>query len=510
MLLTQDIVLYSLSCKYPTCSLTHYSAAVPLARPVFFEPERPLDGAVVIISLEELQGLCDLPPCTSTLFVCPGTGAMPSRLPRAPVLAVNAQLTLESLSNGLHALFNLFDQWDEALKTVCYEGGNFSDLIDRCDTVIVDPVSLFDKAFHYAGYSKLSEERGLLMFVDENNRVPLDIVNNFVTGNGFPKAYEYKEVFAHPFLLGDVLCRNIFYRDEFVGRLHIQPNNYEEPRIKYSMAILEHLAIYTEKLYARYGSFNLQDIALSSLCSLLVGCLSGEMPSEPKVDAAFAGNGWCVTDTLLLVQFRPNHRYDKNLYAAYLGSEIIRQWQGCACFDFSGRLLLLVNLQRFAAASQQDFFQAMAYFVRDSLLVAGLSREFTGIHQLAAALEQTELALELGLKHSPTLWYFRFDDYILSYLLSSCTTQFQGEQLCSKKLLFLREHDQKKNTDYYRTLLTFFECRFNAVAAAKKLFLHRSSFLSRMERIRELISIDFDSYDEILYLELSFRLLEKT
>ena len=66
----------------------------------------------------------------------------------------------------------------------------------------------------------------------------------------------------------------------------------------------------------------------------------------------------------------------------------------------------------------------------------------------------------------------------------------------------------KKKTEYYNTLLTYFNCRFNAVAASKQLYIQRSTFLYRMDKIQDLINIDFSDESELLYLSLSFRLLE--
>ena len=43
--------------------------------------------------------------------------------------------------------------------------------------------------------------------------------------------------------------------------------------------------------------------------------------------------------------------------------------------------------------------------------------------------------------------------------------------------------------------------------AANKLYIHRSTFINRMERITELTRLNLENYDTRLYLELSFRLL---
>lgn len=50
--------------------------------------------------------------------------------------------------------------------------------------------------------------------------------------------------------------------------------------------------------------------------------------------------------------------------------------------------------------------------------------------------------------------------------------------------------------------------QMNAVKAAKELFIHRSTFLYRMAHIKELVQIDLEEPDQLLYLLLTYRLLE--
>ena len=69
-------------------------------------------------------------------------------------------------------------------------------------------------------------------------------------------------------------------------------------------------------------------------------------------------------------------------------------------------------------------------------------------------------------------------------------------------------HDKQKGTEYYKTLSAYFDSRFNAVAASKALYIQRSTFLYRMKNIRKLVDIDFESKDEMLYMEMSFKILD--
>lgn len=77
------------------------------------------------------------------------------------------------------------------------------------------------------------------------------------------------------------------------------------------------------------------------------------------------------------------------------------------------------------------------------------------------------------------------------------------------RFLTLRDYDREHKTDYFETLRTYICCQMNAVKAAKALFIHRSTFLYRMAHIREMVHIDLEDPDQLLYLLLTCKLLEK-
>lgn len=81
--------------------------------------------------------------------------------------------------------------------------------------------------------------------------------------------------------------------------------------------------------------------------------------------------------------------------------------------------------------------------------------------------------------------------------------------LCHEKLLLLQAHDKEQGTEYMRTLEVYLKNHLNAVQSARELYIHRSTFLYRLERIRALLDSDLTDYDELLYLMLSFYLLKE-
>lgn len=514
MLLSQDIIFHQIRLRFSA----HYACKVQMlevGRPLFYEEESSASYSAMILDKDVVMDMADLdvPHPVGCLLICAGLSRENLSVQGCSVISVEADISFYALFNLLQGIFNKFDLWDAQMTSICREGGTFQDLIDCTESVIFDPISLVDMAFHYVAYCSLSLKKGLVAkHVDPQGNIPSEVVNDWVISNVYSEILQRTGVFS--FSLNDdfLLCSNLFYEDTVIGRLAIRIYDKNESVVSYYHSVLNHLVRAVSKLYRYHGSFSQNEDRKNSLRRIILAGLdekgvgSGGLEWEDVISQM----GWDKEDMYLLIQFRPNSRYDKNMYGDYLTTEIERRWQGCICFEYQDRLMMLVNKDRFNVREEKQLFrQALAQFLRESLLVAGISREIHTWKDLYPAYKQVEAAIEIGVVETPTRWLFSFDNYALLGLLRKGYLEFGPEYICSEKLLLLKQHDEQKNTEYYKTLKTYFLCRFNASATAKKLYIHRSSFLNRLERIQEISKISLDSVDEWLYLAVSFKIMEK-
>lgn len=515
MRLSQDVIYYWLIKKFAVSFEKKSDLDISFMRPVFYETGLELSETVVIIDADGLKTLIESRNHgAETLFLCTEKPSRSLKMIEGTVIVVESELSAVSLFNYLQNIYNRFDQWDERLNQIYYENGSFQELVDSCQPILTEPILLIDKKFHYTAYSKSIEDFTSAAFMDENKNSLPEVVNDFISDSSFQALYDLPDIFDYamvsPSGTDEMICKNVFDHNGYVGRFIIQLSNGSEEIVKtYVRTILAHLFNIADKLFQKYQSFNLKEVALNSLREPLLKMLQNEQSSDEQWLKAAFENNWKTTDKLQIVQFRSNTRYAKNVYTDYLSAEIENQWQGCVCLNFRERLLMLINLDQFKSVNDKNFYRQLPYFLRDSLLVAGLSRVFVDMADLRAAYQQTEIALDFGTRDQPMFWSYRFDDYAFAYLLKNSTGIFETHQICNEKLLALRQYDAERHTEYYQTLMTFFNCRLNAAAAAKKLYIHRSSFLNRLERIEELFKINFDSNDELLYLGLSMLILER-
>ena len=151
----------------------------------------------------------------------------------------------------------------------------------------------------------------------------------------------------------------------------------------------------------------------------------------------------------------------------------------------------------------------MIYFIRDSYLKAGYSRTMEGHMNLRRQYLQAKIALDVGGRKKPYVWIHKFDQIVLTYIMEQTTKRLPASMLCHERLLELKKLDEIHHSEYMLTLRTYLEQNLNATQTANEMFIHRSTFLYRLEKIKAVLQSSLEDPDEIFYLNLSLRLLEQ-
>ena len=122
---------------------------------------------------------------------------------------------------------------------------------------------------------------------------------------------------------------------------------------------------------------------------------------------------------------------------------------------------------------------------------------------------QAKIALDVGGRKKPYVWIHKFDQIVLTYIMEQTTKRLPASMLCHERLLELKKLDEIHHSEYMLTLRTYLEQNLNATQTANEMFIHRSTFLYRLEKIKAVLQSSLEDPDEIFYLNLSLRLLEQ-
>lgn len=411
--------------------------------------------------------------------------------------------SLPELFNQLQSLFDKYDSWDNSLKELIKNEGNIQNLLDISFPIFQNPLLLRAADFFMLSYSSVIDENpGLTHLIDPN--YSFDTLTTSKLDPYYNEARNYKEPFFLPeYLSGSrELCINLFQHRIFSHRLILVEALGE---ITEELApLLAHLAGYVQLILVHSDMENIGEGY--SLEHLLSDIISGKETDYSIIDSHLSEFGWTSAHTYCCMNLKIASLDQQNLTSKYLCHHFEEIVPGSCAFRYEDDLVIFINLTRYDGSVDQ-LLNNTVLFLRDSFLKTGVSNPVKGTMDLLYCYQQSKIALDIGSKYQNYRWVHRFEDISLYYLMESCTRELPTHMVCSQKLLTLKAYDIKHHSEYCETLKIYLETHLNAVQASRRLFIHRSTFLYRLDRIKELISIDFEDEDMLFYLMMSFRML---
>lgn len=505
MRLNVDIILHWLQKDYPEviCRNPSPDPIQTYFRPLF--PGSPDDMQEHIVVVDHSSGAHFVPQSADILPVFIGGGYTYA----GPCISLPEDTDCAGVFNALQKIFDLFQRWRQDLELAVHQKCSFDAIVQSCDPLLDVPMCLADNHFRYVSYSRtLAQASGYEeLYVDEGNYLPLDFINQLTAMPDFTKSEEYQDVY-HYNCVGSMLHKNIFYHGIFVGRLAL-PHSQSESENRYHSQILRDVSEYVEELYETIGSFWHRKTSSSRLSTLLLKLLEGQQVELDALNRLMVNQGYRAGDELRLIQMRSHFITNESKMTSALTSQLEKLWPGSCCMIHQQKLIVFLNLSGYNRSTKKLFNQELAVFLRESLLLAGISRSFTDIRNIQAAYLQTEIALDVGEELTPTYWYFKYDDYAYWDLLHHGCRNFLPEQVCHPAINILKAYDSTNHTELSPTLKAFLSNQYNAVATANELCIARSTFLKRLSRIEELTKIDLSHFQTRIYLALSYELFDQ-
>ena len=107
-------------------------------------------------------------------------------------------------------------------------------------------------------------------------------------------------------------------------------------------------------------------------------------------------------------------------------------------------------------------------------------------------------------KNTDTLQYF--ENTILSYILSKCVSDMSIEALTDSSLKRVIEYDRKRHTEYLYTLEIYLKNETSITRTSEELFIHRSSLIKRINKLKKLLQKDLEDPNLRLYYRIWFSL----
>lgn len=420
------------------------------------------------------------------------------------------QVALENLEeiaefmNDMQEIFDTADGWERKIHDLMLEHAGMERLLQVTSEFLQNPLTVIGLDFTFVAEagSKYLPPRARL-YTDEGLNV--EYVNALFQNETYREMADTHETVMFPAYISGCrsMNRNLFVDEKATHRLILT-----ECRVEITQGVICVLDILSEKLEFLLAHEEEETDPDRDIEQIFVRVLSDRTADYMQISRELSELGWGGNHEYMCLILQITYLNQQNLSTKAISRYIKKKLGDSVSFLYQDEIVVFFDLTRLGM-NQEEVAGKLVYFIRDTYLKAGYSRVMTGHMNLRRQYVQAKTALDVGSRKKPYLWIHYFSQVAMTYILEQATKRLPGTMICHEGLLELKKHDEENQTQYMETLRVYLEQHLSATQAARELFIHRSTFLYRLDRIREILQSDLDDPEEIFYLELSFRLLEQ-
>lgn len=436
---------------------------------------------------------------------------VPDDLPsiKSSIAVISTELSPMNLLYHVFDLFSRLQNWDLALKDAAYSAASFTEFFKVAQQLFPYPLALVDQ-FNLLEYTPDLELSFPAERTSEGIKVPPEQVHDFLTEPGFVELENRYGVFRYNLDTQDRfnLCINIHHRGQYLARLVTTIKGEDSLGIR---QLFEHLGRYATIVYLQIADniyVRRQNDRLHTLFQKMLN--TGNAVSEKAVQEVFQAYGWDTGNAFLLHVIELPGSGPHETLMNYFCTHLEQRWTDSCAIANKNELIWIVNTDLSKSLlRERDFSLGFVYLIREFGCKAGISSPFHMETSLAVYYKQARIALKIGQQKRDYLWYHKFPDYLLDYVFSLMSDNMPNQEFCHPAMKLLAEEDQATGSELVKTLYYFLSCNFNTSQAADKMFVHRSTFIRQMKKIKELTGIDWNDtvdLDTLLWMLASFRL----
>jgi hypothetical protein len=406
--------------------------------------------------------------------------------------------------NDISEIFANFYEWRESLHVMEMQNASILQLLQKASVFMQTTLIIVDNenVVHFTSLTEQDAQQDPLGIFSLEHSEMQALLN---TQPEFAQSFMTRGVHPYPSPYdGELFYYNIFYEGTYLARLLAV---FEKQKFQSGIVrLIQYFSNFVQRFYVRYNhSIHLQHRNHRFL-EIVEKLLMDKVEDEEMIQEVLATSDWRVHHSYQVLQILLEN-YKGNLNSRnYFCACLEQQFPSCCALQIEDMVVCVRNQS--LEVSSDDFEREFSVFLRENLCHVGISNVSTGIERLSMLFREAKHALVIGRQKNNTFWCHHFRDYTLDYLKAYAVSQYSADQLEHPSLSILRTYDTKNNSDLYATLKVFVQERFSASAAAKTLFIHRSTFLHRLGRIQTLTNLDFTEEKERTWLVISFFLQE--
>ncbi len=502
--LNADIVFDNMPAQYGARMDGPKEERLLLRRPQLYEGlERPFEAnSLTLVRAERLPQRARSE--AGAVIVCIGPSPRLRRYRNhCTVIQVDESCDFYQLFNTIQGIFDTYDSWEHDLLELTEEGTDISRMLTRTEPLLGAGLIALDKDFKLVG---VSEHNGIGFISDADVSAGVQSLNLSSLDQYLSKrnlSMERQEPFVIDIFGTSTLNYNLYLDDVYAGCVTAQYG--DRPNRPSDAPILKVLGERIEHALRQLASFEPdgKGTMRGAIQDLVEGYPLDSVGRSLFERAAARRSFACMRLKL------SNHL--QNLPIGYIRNMVESAFPRSIAFEHHrNSVVVFVDLDELdqSVPYVEAIRHALEPFTSTMGMRAGLSDPVIDLLQARLYYLEANIALENGSLFAPDETVHTFQDHVLEDMVIGSLGELPVQMLCPPGLMSLIEHDKVSSTSYLETLRCFLENNTNVTRTAAELFVHRSTLLERLTRIRRELDVDLDDPDMQLRLRMILKVMQ--
>ena len=399
--------------------------------------------------------------------------------------------------NEIQGIFDFFNEIDAELLHEIVSERKLQDILDKCTLFFNNPVYIFDSAFRMIAYSS--------DFTDPEWTDPKatgylrpEVINLLKKQDILGQdAHLVKAESIPPFL-----SVSIHDNDGKIGTVGVRQvtSKINENQLSLLQHIAQVLTAAVQKEhYVRY-------VKASQMNRFMFDILNGTAYDSNLIVHYLSNLGWKINDNYYVFKIIPDPKDIHGGSVKFSGEMIKNMFTGSILLELQDELALVVNTQ-FCRDTLKDAFSSLNDFLSRRNFVCGASSLFRDFSWFYEQYRLAQTAIDIGCLMDPENKLFLYDNYVMPHMISMCDQIFNVKMICHQEAIVLHEYDKVNSNNYFYCLYLYLVNERSLLSTSKKLNIHRSTLIYRLNKISEIINIDLDDQQTRMHMIYSYDIL---
>ncbi len=502
MNLNADILFENLNPKFPAELSGHHTAELNLGRPEFYLDSSQLMEAGHLYLLPGDQFPRHLKMEKGCVILCAGNAAVANAyLDRCCLIRLRDRTDPFVLMNAVTAIYDRYSRWYDRLHQIVETTADLAEMTEATSRLFGNPIMVLDSEFRFVTTAGYSEGHPYIAIDDRGGeKLSLTAMNQFLST--MDMQIDETDPLHLDILGHSVLTYNLFDAEEYAGSVTLEYHNRpyapgDEPLIR----LFAHYLMLAMKQHTQFMSSS--HSVLRKVCRNLLDDMPADPEDRRRLEQTEFPRAWrCMV-------LQPGEKLSK-VPASYVCESLESLFPGSIAFSRQNNIVSFVPSGAFdnGPEARREYLRLLEeQFDADNLKV-GISHDFSDVFSAKSHFTQALIALENGSIFDPEDTFYFFENYALEELIINAPNDQPLEMYYSEGLKRLFAHDENSATSYIETLHTYLNNNMNVTATATELYVHRSTLLERLSRIKKDLDADLEDPDVRLQLLILLKALD--